>query len=129
MVVKGSPHKNRLALLILLIGLPLVGDTLKNRSIKDVRVLSPDWIAVIIDTTAEVLEKRDLTFKDVLTKEKQNYDRDQKTGRKNWKYAQFKHQTSLAAQTTFRPKLLQTLSSKDNCEDYFALVDCVISCI
>ena len=57
------------------------------RSIKDVRVLSPDWICAVVDPTEEILAARQAQFGLDLDADKKSYEEDQAAGKGNWYFA------------------------------------------
>ena len=67
--------------------------------IQDVRVLSDEWIAVVLDRTAEVIHARDVRFGEQLQAAKPKRDTPL-----NWQYEFAKQFTTLAAWGGLRPK-------------------------
>jgi hypothetical protein len=54
-----------------------------NQSVKDLRVLSPDWICAVVDPTAEILAVRNAKFQVELDADKKKYEEDKATGKTN----------------------------------------------
>ena len=71
------------------------------RSIKDVRVLSPDWICAVVDPTEEILAVRWQQFGDTLAADKQKYLADVAAGKSNWYFAFSKNYHTLVIQNSY----------------------------
>ncbi len=67
------------------------------RSVKDVRVLSPEWVAVVVDPTEEILEARRTRFGTELDADKAKWEEDRAAGRFNWFFDFSKRFRSLLA--------------------------------
>jgi endoglucanase len=59
-----------------------------QRSIQDLRVLSPEWVCAVVDPTEEILAERDARYGEVLQAEKARYD----AGQLAWWYWPFAKQ-------------------------------------
>ena len=91
------------------------GETLEraiSRSVKDVRVLSPEWICVVVDPTAEILAVRNEQFGEELAADKAAYEADRAAGKKNWFYAFSKRYRTLVAQQDYHRPLFASLGSR-----------------
>ena len=84
-----------------------------SRSVKDVRLLSPDWVCVVIDPTAEILAVRNKKFADALATDKANFEADQAAGKRNWFYAFSKRFRSLVAQQEYHQPLFASLNTSE----------------
>jgi hypothetical protein len=71
------------------------------RSVKDVRVLSPDWICAVVDPTEEILAARQAKFGPAIATEKEKFDADEKAGVRNWAFALSKVFRTLMAQKSY----------------------------
>lgn len=67
------------------------------RSVKDVRVLSPDWICVVVDPTEEILAVRDARFGADLEADKAKCEEEKAAGKRNWFFDFSKRYRSLVA--------------------------------
>ncbi len=71
------------------------------RSIKDIRVLSPEWICAVVDPTEEILAVRWQQFSTALTADRQAYLADVAAGRSNWYFAFSKNYHTLVIQNSY----------------------------
>lgn len=53
-------------------------------SIKDVRVLSPEWVCAVVDPTEEILAVRNARFGSELEADKAKFEEDKAAGKNNW---------------------------------------------
>jgi len=68
-----------------------------ERSMKDVRVLSPEWICAVVDPTEEILAVRQQQFGDALAADKEEYER----GNRAWYFEKSKTYRTLAVQNSY----------------------------
>ncbi len=83
------------------------------RSIKDVRVLSPDWVCAVVDPTEEILAARWLQFEAALTADKQKYLADVAGGTNNWYFAYSKNYHTLVLQNSYHLPLFARFNEAD----------------
>lgn len=79
-------------------------------SVKDVRVLSPEWVAVVVDPTEEILAGRDAQFGEVLAADKAKFEADKAAGKSNWYYEYSKRYHTLIAEKYFHKPLFAKLN-------------------
>lgn len=80
-------------------------------ALKEVRMLSPDWICAVVDPTAEILAARDSMFAAELAKDRAEHDRLRAEGRKGWYLDKSKHYRTLMVQNTLHRRLFASLNS------------------
>ena len=83
-----------------------------NQSVKDLRVLSTDWICAVVDPTAEILAVRNAQFQVELDADKKKYEEDKAAGKTNWYYAFSKRYRSLIAQKDYHEPLFAKLNDR-----------------
>ena len=71
------------------------------RSVKDVRVLSPEWVCVVVDPTEEILAARNAQFGSELEADKAKFEEDKAAGKNNWFFAFSKRFRSLIAEKDY----------------------------
>ena len=71
------------------------------RSVKDVRVLSPDWICAVVDPTEEILAARQVRFGLDLDADKKSFEDDQAADKSKWYFAFSKTYRTLAEQKDY----------------------------
>jgi len=76
-----------------------------DNSVKDLRVLSPDWICAVVDPTAEILAVRNAKFQVELDADKKKYEEEKAAGKMNWFYDFSKRYRSIIAQKEYHQPL------------------------
>ena len=79
-------------------------------SIKDVRLLSPKWVCVVVDPTEEILRVRNAKFLPELEADKAKYIEDKAAGKHNWFYAFSKRYRTILAQKEYHEPLFAKLN-------------------
>jgi len=80
------------------------------KSIKDVRMLSPDWICAVVDPTEEILAVRQARFGPDLAADKAAYEAALADGKATWYWAFSKTFRMLAAQQSYHVPLFAKLN-------------------
>jgi len=70
-------------------------------SVKDVRVLTPEWICAVVDTTEEILAARYARYGSALEADKAAYEADVAAGKSNWYFAFSKNFRTLNVQRSY----------------------------
>jgi len=81
-----------------------------SKSVKDVRLLSPDWICVVVDPTAEILAARNAKFLPELEADKARYEEDKAAGKFHWFYDFSKRYRTIVAQKEYHQPLFAKLN-------------------
>ncbi len=84
-----------------------------TRSIKDVRVLSPDWVCAVVDPTEEILAARGQQFGPALSADKAQYLADVAAGKPNWYFAFSKNYHTLVLQNSYHLPLFAKFNEAD----------------
>ncbi|MEY5016017.1 MAG: hypothetical protein RIS92_2375, partial [Verrucomicrobiota bacterium] len=79
-------------------------------ALKEVRLLSPDWLCAVVDPTAEILAARDSLFKAELEKDRADHARLQAEGKKGWYLEKSKHYRTLLVQNTLHRELFASMN-------------------
>lgn len=74
---------------------------LVNTSVKDVRVVSPQWICAVVDPTEEILALRYARFGAALEADKAKYEADLLAGVSNWYFAFSKEYRTIIVQRSY----------------------------
>ena len=78
--------------------------------LKDVRLLSRDWICAVVDPTAEILAARESQFADELGKDRADHERLRAEGKKGWYLEKSKHYRTLLVQNTLHRSLFASIN-------------------
>lgn len=76
-------------------------------SVKDVRVLSPEWVVAVVDPTAEILAVRDAQYGPQLAADEAKFKEDKAAGRYNWYFNYSKRFRSLMALNSYHKPLFE----------------------
>ncbi|MFM8364320.1 MAG: putative Ig domain-containing protein [Verrucomicrobiota bacterium] len=70
-------------------------------SIKDLRLLTPEWVCAVVDATSEILAARQARFGAALAADQAQYDADTAAGIRNWVFAYSKCYRSLTVRRSY----------------------------
>ncbi len=79
-------------------------------ALKEVRLLSPDWVCAVVDPTAEILAARESRFGTELSKDRADHERLKAEGKKGWYLEKSKHYRTLMVQDTVHRELFASLN-------------------
>lgn len=85
----------------------------KGDPLRDIRILSPEWICAVVDPTEAILQEREIRFADALAKDRADHERTLSEGRKGWYLEKSKQYRSLVIQADLHRRLFADFNRSD----------------